>query len=262
VAWIDLNADLGEADELTPSDVAVLDSISSASVACGFHAGSPAVMQATSVAASARGVAIGAHVSYRDREGFGRRDLELPAEQLLADIEEQVGLLRQVTRAVAIDAGDNPAPEVTFIKPHGALYNRMGRDPDTASVVLEAVRRCDPPLMLLAQAGTDLVQRGRDAGLVVVGEAFCDRAYRPDGTLVPRSEPGSVITDPDEVARRAVSLVLDGGVEAVGGYWLAIMADSLCVHGDSPGAAESTRAVRAALTDAAITVRAFAGHET
>ncbi|HXA33076.1 MAG TPA: 5-oxoprolinase subunit PxpA [Acidimicrobiales bacterium] len=253
MAWIDLNADLGEADNLTPTDVAVLDSISSVSIACGFHAGSPEVMRATSVAATARGVAIGAHVSYRDRAGFGRRELEVPPGQLQADIEEQVALLRQVAGEAEVDA------EVAYVKPHGALYNRMGRDPDTASVVIEAARRCDPPVMLLAQAGTDVVGRGRDAGLSVIGEAFCDRAYRPDGTLVPRSEPGAVITDPDEVARRAVSLVLDGGVEAVGGYWLAIMADSLCVHGDSPGAAESSRAVRAALIEAGITIRAFAG---
>jgi 5-oxoprolinase (ATP-hydrolysing) subunit A len=250
VAWIDLNADLGEADNLTASDVAVLDSISSASIACGFHAGSEAVMQATSAAAEARGVAIGAHVSYRDREGFGRRELEVPPEQLLADIEEQIVLLRQAA---------GPA-EVRYVKPHGALYNRMGRDPDTASVVIEAVGRCDPPLTLLAQAGTDVLDRGRDAGLVVVGEAFGDRTYRPDGALASRSEPGSVITDPDEVARRAVSLVLHGGIEATDGYWLAIMADSLCVHGDSPGAAESTRAVRAALIEAGITIRSFARH--
>jgi UPF0271 protein len=254
VAWIDLNADLGEADNLAPADVAVLDSISSASIACGFHAGSPEVMRATSVAARARGVTIGAHVSYRDRAGFGRRDMEVAPDQLQADIEEQVALLRQVTAAADVDA------EVAYVKPHGALYNRMGGDPDTASVVIEAVRRCDPPVMLLAQAGTDVIGRGRDAGLVVVGEAFCDRAYRPDGSLLPRSEPGAVITDPDEVARRAVSLVLDGGIEAVDGYWLAIMADSLCVHGDSPGAAESTRAVRAALIEAGITIRPFAGH--
>ncbi|HEX4217094.1 MAG TPA: 5-oxoprolinase subunit PxpA [Acidimicrobiales bacterium] len=248
MAWIDLNADLGEADNLTPSDVAVLDSISSASIACGFHAGSPEVMQATSAAAKARGVSIGAHVSYRDREGFGRRELEVPPGQLLADIEEQIALLRQA-------AGPG---EVRYVKPHGALYNRMGRDHDTASVVIEAVHRCDPPVMLLAQAGTDVIRRGRDAGLVVVGEAFCDRAYRPDGALVPRSEPGAVITDPDEVARRAVSLVLHGGTEAADDYWLAIMADSLCVHGDSPGAAESTRAVRSALIEAGVNIRPFA----
>jgi UPF0271 protein len=298
MAWIDLNADLGEADELGPSDVAVLDSISSTSIACGFHAGSPAVMRATSVAAAARGVAIGAHVSYRDRAGFGRRDLDVPAKQLLADIEEQIELLRQVVRSIGgttagpTDEGPTgptdgapagrttrptagpttrptpgptdgaiarPTAEVTYVKAHGALYNRMGRDPETASVVIEAVRRCDPPMMLLAQAGTDVVERGRDAGLVVVGEAFCDRAYRPDGSLVPRREPGAVITDPDEVARRAVSLVLDGGIEATDGYWLAIMADSFCVHGDSPGAAESTRAARAALIEAGVGIRAFAG---
>ena len=255
MVWIDLNADLGEADNVTPIDVAVLDSISSASIACGFHAGSQEVMRATSVAAKARGVAIGAHVSYRDRVGFGRRELGVSADQLLADIEEQVALLRQVAEV----AGATEVVEVGYVKPHGALYNRMGQDPDTASAVIEAIRRCDPPVMLLAQAGTDVVERGREAGVVVVGEAFCDRAYRPDGTLVPRSEPGAVITDPDEVARRAVSLVLDGGVEAVDGYWLAIMADSLCVHGDSPTAPESTRAVRAALTEAGITIRAFAG---
>ena len=135
----------------------------------------------------------------------------------------------------------------------------MGRDPDTASVVIEAVRRCDLPVMLLAQAGTDVIDRGREAGLVVVGEAFCDRADRPDGALVSRSEAEAVITDPDEVARRAVLLVLHGGIEATDGYWLAIMADSLCVHGDSPGAAETTRAVRAALIEAGITIRSFTG---
>jgi 5-oxoprolinase (ATP-hydrolysing) subunit A len=249
VAWIDLNADLGEADELSASDVAVLDSISSASVACGFHAGSQEVMRATCVAAATRGVAIGAHVSYRDRAGFGRREMDVPAEQLLAHIDEQIATLRQV-----VSSTDGV---VSYVKPHGALYNRMGRDAETASVVIEAVGRCDPPLTLLAQAGTEVIERGRAAGLEVVGEAFCDRAYHFDGSLVARSEPGAVITDPAEVARRAVSLVLDGGIETIDGYWLAVMADSLCVHGDSPGAAQSTRAVRAALLEANITIRSF-----
>ncbi len=249
MAWIDLNADLGEADKLTPSDVAVLDSVTSASIACGFHAGGLEVMRATSVAARARGVVIGAHVSYRDRDGFGRRDMDLPAEQLIADIDDQIAVLR---REVSANEG-----EVTYVKPHGALYNRMGRDPETASAVIEAVQRSDPPLMLLAQAGTAVIEKGRGAGLLVVGEAFCDRAYHLDGSLVARSEPGAVISDPAEVARRAVSLVLDGGIETVDGYWLAIMADSLCVHGDSPGAAESTRATRAALHAAGITIRSF-----
>ncbi|MGA7419410.1 MAG: 5-oxoprolinase subunit PxpA [Acidimicrobiales bacterium] len=250
MAWIDLNADLGEADDLIPSDVAVLDSVTSASIACGFHAGSLEVMHATSVAARARGVVIGAHVSYRDREGFGRRDMDVPAEQLVADIDEQIAILRQAV------GGTEGA--VAYVKPHGALYDRMGRDPETASAVIEAVRRSDPPLRLLAQAGTAVIERGREAGLVVVGEAFCDRAYHVDGSLVARSEPGAVIADPAEVARRAVSLVLDGGIETIDGYWLAVMADSVCVHGDSPGAAESARAVRAALEAAGITIRSFA----
>ncbi len=285
MAWIDLNADLGEADELGSDDRAILDSVTSASVACGLHAGSPAVMRATAEAAANRGIAVGAHVSYRDRQGFGRRDIEVSPEQLLADIDEQIGLLRQVIGEIPVSGtedrgsgagvpwGHGPEEQspavpirdiqgtpirVTYVKPHGALYNRMSRDPDTAAVVIDAVRRAGSSMVLLAQAGTPVIDAARRAGLVVVAEAFPDRAYRSDGLLASRHDPGAVITDPAEVARRAVTLAVEGGVEAVDGTWLAVDANSLCVHGDSPGAAESARLVRAALEQAGIVVRTFA----
>lgn len=248
MARIDLNADLGEADEPTTSDLAVLDSVTSVSIACGFHAGNRAVMRVTAEAAVARGVVVGAHVSYRDREGFGRRDLDVPASTLLADLEEQYTTLAEdVARA---------GGSVAYVKPHGALYNRMAWDLEVAGVVVEAVRRCGAR-MLLAQSGTPVVDLAHGTGIVLVAEAFADRAYLPDGRLVPRSEPGAVVTDPIAVGERALALARDRGVHAIDGSWLSMVAHSLCVHGDSPGAAANSRSARERLLEAGITLRSF-----
>jgi 5-oxoprolinase (ATP-hydrolysing) subunit A len=245
---VDLNADLGESDSVLPSDLAILDQVTSANVACGFHAGSRSVMEGTCRAALERGVAVGAHVSYRDRDGFGRRALDIPNGQLLADIVEQCVILSEVLESLG--------GTVSYVKPHGALYHRMGVDREVASAVVAAVRDSDIPVVV-AQAGTLVVELAQRSGVGVAREAFADRAYRADGTLVPRDRPGSVIDSPDEVARRGVSLVVDGGIETDDGSWLAVECDSLCVHGDTPGAAVAASATRAALEAAGVTVGSF-----
>jgi UPF0271 protein len=249
VAEVDLNADLGEAETLLPSDLAVLDCVTSANLSCGFHAGNPEAIQASLDAALERGVAIGAHVSYRDRQGFGRRPMEVPAPQLLADIIEQYGILA--------DMATRSGGSVSYIKPHGALYNRMGVDPAVAAVVAEAVKECGV-LLLVAQAGTAVAGLAAVAGLEVVGEAFADRGYLPDGRLVPRGEPHALVTDPHLVARRALALVTRGGIEAADGSWVAVACKTLCVHGDTPSASASARVTREALETAGVTVRSFA----
>jgi UPF0271 protein len=249
VAEVDLNADLGEGETLLPSDLAVLDCVTSANLSCGFHAGNPQAIQASLDAALERGVAIGAHVSYRDREGFGRRTMEVPAPQLLADIIEQYGILA----AMATGSGGS----VAYVKPHGALYNRMGVDQAVAAVVVKAVQECGVR-QLVAQAGTAVAGLAAAAGLEVVGEAFADRGYLRDGRLVPRSEADALVTDPHLVAQRALSLVTRGGIEAADGSWVAVACETLCVHGDTPSASASARETRAALEAAGVTVRSFA----
>ena len=247
---VDLNADLAEGDVLSPGDLAVLDAVTSASLACGFHAGDPDLMRTTAAACLARGVVIGAHVSYRDREGFGRRAMDVPPATLVGDIVEQWETLAAPVGALGAT--------ITFVKPHGALYHRMGVDPAVAASVVEAVGQVGAGV-LVAQAGTVVVDPARRAGIRVVPEGFPDRAYLTDGRLAPRHEAGDLIEDPEAVGRRALSLARDGGLEALDGTWTTVEAETLCLHGDSPGAAEAARAVRAALAGGGIVVRAFAG---
>jgi len=247
---VDLNADLAEGEALSPGDLAVLDAVTSASLACGFHAGDPDLMRAAAEACLARGVVIGAHVSYRDREGFGRRAMDVPPAALVRDIVEQWETLAAPVGGVGA--------VIAFVKPHGALYHRMGVDPTVAASVIEAVGQIGVGV-LVAQAGTVVVDPARRAGLRVVPEGFPDRAYRADGRLAPRHDAGALIEDPELVGRRALSLARDGGLEAGDGTWTRIEAETLCLHGDSPGAGDAARAVRAALAGAGIAVRAFAG---
>lgn len=250
VAAVDLNADLAEGASLTPSDRAVLDVVTSASLACGFHAGSPAVMQAAAGACVERGVAVGAHVSFRDRDGFGRRVLDVPPRVVTADILEQVaGLAAAVTPEGAT---------IAYLKPHGALYNQMGIDPALAAAVVEATRATGVGT-LVGQMPSAIVVPAQEAGLTVIPEAFPDRGYRGDGRLVARGEPGALVEDPAQVAERALSLVVRGGIESIDGHWAAVEVATVCVHGDSPGAAGTARAVRDALESAGVTVRAFSG---
>ncbi len=246
---MDLNADLGEAETLLPSDLAILECVTSANLSCGFHAGNLTAIQASLVAALERGVTVGADVSYRDRQGFGRRPREVPAPQLRADIVEQYGILV----GLAGDAGGS----VPYIKPHGALYHRMGVDSAVAAVVVEAVKECGVSL-LVAQAGTVVAELAGEAGLEVIAEAFADRGYLGDGRLVPRDDPDAVVSDPQVVAKRAISLVTRGGIEAADGSWLPVACETLCVHGDTPSASVSARETRRALEAAGVAVRSFA----
>jgi UPF0271 protein len=248
VVTVDLNADLAEGDTLSTADRLILDAVTSASLACGFHAGSPSVMRATAAACMERDVVIGAHVSYRDRPGFGRRVLGTPADVLVADILDQW--------AVLVAEVDAVGGSVSFVKPHGALYHQMGIDPAVADAVVEAVSRLGDP-MLVAPAGSVVADAARWAGIRVVPEGFPDRGYLPDGHLVPRRVDGALVDDPGEVARRAVSLVRRHGLEAVDGAWTPVEVETLCIHGDADNAADNARAVRAALESDGIVVRPF-----
>lgn len=251
-APMDLNADLGEGFgrwTLT-DDEALLACVTSANVACGFHAGDPSVMRRVCDAAAARGVRIGAQVSYRDLAGFGRRSMDVPAAELTAEVAYQIGALRVFAEAAGATVG--------YVKPHGALYNRAVRDDEQAAAVIEGVRLAGGDLAVLGLPGSRLLARAAEAGLVAVEEAFADRAYTPQGTLVPRGEPGAVVQDGDEVVRRSVGLAVNRSVLAADGVRIPVAARSLCVHGDTPGAAALAQRVRAALEEAGVVVRAFA----
>src|SRR6478736_4946324 len=232
---IDLNADLGEG---LGADEALLGIVTSANVACGFHAGDDATMRAACTAAVERRVAIGAHVSYRDRDGFGRRELGLAASTVDAEVTEQILALA----AIAATAGGR----VAYVKPHGALYHRAAVDAECAGAIISAIGAVGGSLAVLALPGSQLLARAHMAGLDAVPEAFADRAYAPDGSLVPRGEPGAVL-DADGAVAQALSIARDG-----------LQARSICVHGDTPGAAAIARLVRRGLEDAGIDVRSFA----
>jgi 5-oxoprolinase (ATP-hydrolysing) subunit A len=248
---IDLNSDLGESfgPWKMGDDGAMLDVVTSANVACGFHAGDPAGILRTLSAAAARNVAVGAHVGYRDLAGFGRRNMDPSSEELVGDVIYQIGALKGLARA----AGTS----VTYVKPHGALYNTIAFDARQAADVITAIQAVDPELVLMALAGSPLVERAQAAGLRVVAEAFADRAYTADGQLVSRREPGAVLHDAEEVAERMVKLVREGVITSIDGKPTRIKADSICVHGDSPGAVEMARRVRLRLHEAGITIAAF-----
>jgi UPF0271 protein len=253
---IDLNSDLGEGFGTwrLGDDEAMLDVVSSANVACGFHAGDPRSLLATCRHAVARGVAIGAQVSYRDLPGFGRRFIDYDPPDLVADVLYQLAALDGLARV----AGDR----VRYLKPHGALYNALAHHEQQADAVIEAVRQYDTSLPVLHLPGSVFTTRAAAAGLTTRAEAFADRAYRPDGTLVSRREPGAVLADPAEVAARMARLVTSGELTAVDGSVLAVRADSICVHGDTPGAVSMARAVREALTAAGTRITAFTGDRT
>ena len=247
---VDLNSDLGESFGAWTlgDDAAMLPLVTSANLACGFHAGDPSVMLAASRTAVQHGVAIGAHPSYRDLAGFGRRDMEVPSDQLHADVLYQVSALA----GIAAHAGGR----VAYLKPHGALYNRIVVDLDVAEVVADVARALDLPVLGLP--GSAIAAACDRVDVRFVREAFADRGYLADGTLAPRSLDGAVLTDPAEVAVRAVRIATEGIVIAVDGTEVSARVDSLCVHGDTPGAVELAIAVRAALDHAGVEVAAFA----
>lgn len=230
MASIDLNSDLGESYGAwrMGNDPAMLDVVSSANIACGFHAGDPAGLYRTVKEAVRRGVSIGAHVSYPDRVGFGRRDMDVAVDDLMADVVYQIGALQGLATA----AGGR----VTYVKPHGALYNRIAGDPKQGRAVIDAMKAVDPNLAMMGLANAPILDLARSAGLRVIAETFADRAYTPGGELVSRREPGAVLHDGAEIADRMVRLVRDGTLQAIDGSTIALPADSICVHGDSPGA--------------------------
>jgi UPF0271 protein len=249
---LDLNSDLGEgfgAWRLGDDD-AMLDVVTSANVACGFHAGDPRTLLSTCRRAAERGVVIGAQVGYRDLPGFGRRFIDYETDDLVADVIYQIGALDALARAAGA--------RVRYVKPHGALYNTIVHHEQQATAVVDAVRRYDPALPVLGLPGSIFLRLAADAGLRTLREAFADRGYRADGTLVPRREPGALLNDPAEVARRMVALVTTGTLSAVDGSVVAVEADSICVHGDTPGAVAMARGVRDALTAAGVELRAAA----
>jgi UPF0271 protein len=248
---IDLNADLGEGFGVwrLGDDEALLDVVTSANVACGFHAGDPVTMRRVCEAAVDRGVVIGAQVGYRDLHGFGRRRMHIDPEDLAADVLYQLGALDACARA----AGSR----VRYVKPHGALYNTAVDDRGQADAVASAVAAFDRSLPLLALPGSALAEAAHTAGLPFVPEAFADRAYLPSGRLVPRSEPDAVVEDPYDVVARAASFALHRRVTATDGSVLPIEARSLCVHGDTPGAVQLAGEIRRTLVDAGVTLAPF-----
>jgi UPF0271 protein len=248
---IDLNADLGEYTGLVGSahDAAILDVVTSANIACGVHAGDLEVMKRTVDLAARRDVAIGAHPSFPDREGFGRREMNIPAAELEDVVASQISALSECCAAAGVP--------LRYVKPHGALYNIGARDEAVARVIAEAVRLTDSSLVLLGLYDSFLISEGEMAGLTVATEGFPDRGYLADGRLVPRDRADAVLHDPEFVANRAVSMARDGFVESADGTRIEVLPDSLCIHGDNPQALELVKAVRAALQAAGLIVAPF-----
>ncbi|MGE2834181.1 LamB/YcsF family protein [Mycobacterium sp. SMC-4] len=248
---VDLNADLGESFGVwrLGDDDAMLDIVTSANVACGFHAGDAATLARTCRAAAGRGVRIGAQVSYRDLAGFGRRFIDMAPDELTADVIYQIGALQALARA----AGST----VSYVKPHGALYNAIVDHEEQAQAVAAAVHAVDPELPVLGLAGSAFLRAAEARGLRTVAEAFADRAYRPDGRLVSRREPGAVLDDVEHISDRVASMVRDGTVTAIDGSTVAIHVDSICVHGDTTGAVQIATAVRERLVTDGVTVTSF-----
>ncbi len=248
---VDLNADLGEGFGVWTlgDDDAMLDMVTSANIACGFHAGDAATLARTCRSAAERGVRIGAQVSYRDLEGFGRRFIDVPPDELTADVIYQIGALQ----ALAGVAGAT----LNYVKPHGALYNSIVDHRDQARAVAEAVHAVDPGLMVLGLSESTFFAEAQRLGLRTVPEAFADRAYRSDGRLLSRRERNSVLHNPDEIADRVTSMVAAGRVTAVDGSTIPISVESICVHGDSPGAVQIACAVRDRLTAEGVRLEPF-----
>ncbi|MDQ0077708.1 UPF0271 protein [Arthrobacter oryzae] len=249
---MDLNSDVGESFGRWSlgDDTAMFQSVSSANVACGFHAGDPTVIRRTCREAVGAGVTIGAHVGYRDLAGFGRRFMDVDPNELADEVVYQIGALQ----ALAATEGGR----VRYVKPHGGLYNAIVSHTAQARAVVDAVKSVDPGLPILGLPGSEVLRLAEAAGLRGVSEAFADRAYNPDGTLVSRSLPGAVLHDPAEVAEHVLRMATDSAIRAVDGSILKVNADSICVHGDSPGAVAMAVAVKAALSDAGISIKSFA----
>lgn len=252
MSTIDLNSDLGEnvPDRIVSDDDSMLSLVTSANVSCGFHAGSPEGIRTTLDAAVRGGVVIGAHPGYRDYENFGRTRVEIDSATLQAHVEYQLGALIGLTSAVG--------GRVSYVKPHGALYNTIARDERQSAAVVAAIKAIDTDLVLLGLAGGVVVEVAERAGLAVAAEAFADRAYAPDGQLVSRTEAGAVLHDPSSVAERMVRLAEEGMIRAIDGTDVRVVAQSICVHGDSPGSVEIAAQTKRMLQDAGVMIAPFA----
>ncbi|MDB5615102.1 MAG: lactam utilization protein [Devosia sp.] len=249
---IDLNSDLGESfgHWKMGDDAAMLELVTSANVACGFHAGDPDGILRTLRSAAERGVTIGAHVGYRDLVGFGRRNMEPADAELIADTIYQIGALQGLAAAAGT--------RVSYVKPHGALYNTMAHDARQAAAVITAIKMFAPDLLLMALSGAPVVEQARAAGLTVICEVFADRAYMPDGTLASRAQAGSVLHDPEAIAHRMIRLVEQGKLTAIDGSALTLEAQSICIHGDTPAAVAIAHQLRSELGGAGVTLASFA----
>ncbi|MEU5848686.1 LamB/YcsF family protein [Saccharopolyspora shandongensis] len=248
---MDLNSDLAEGFgrwELS-DDEALLRIVTSANVACGYHAGDATVIRQAVEQAAKLGVVVGAQVAYRDLAGFGRRFIDVPPVELANDVIYQIGALAGFARVAGTEVG--------YVKPHGALYNAIVHHADQAAAVVDAVRAYDPSLAVLGLPGSEWLAQAERAGLQVFREAFADRAYTPEGTLVARREPGAVLHDPDVIADRCVRLAAGEPIKAIDGSDIKIDADSICVHGDSPGAVAIAEAVRDRLVAGGVTLAPF-----
>jgi UPF0271 protein len=239
---VDLNADVGEGMD----DALLLPYVTSANVACGMHAGDPLTMDQTVELALLRGVRVGAHPGYPDRANFGRIAMEMTSDEIENLVVYQVAALAGFVRS--------RGGRLTHVKPHGALYHSGAEFPDVARAIVEGVRRVGTELVLVGAAGSMLIGAGQEAGLPVAEEAFADRRYRADGTLVPRGSPGALITDPDEAAEQAVGLARDAVVVAEDSARVAVRADTICLHGDTPGAAEIARRIHERFRTAGIRI--------
>jgi 5-oxoprolinase (ATP-hydrolysing) subunit A len=247
---VDLNGDVGETmpGEAPGPDLALIPHLTSANVACGFHAGDPGVMRATVEFAREHGVAVGAHPGFPDPEGFGRRELQFSPADVEDFVAYQVGSLAAIAAALGV--------RLQHVKPHGALFNMAVRDAALADAIARAAAVIDRTLILFGLPGSEIVLAGNRAGLRTAGEGFADRAYQPDGTLVSRQHEGAVIHDRRAVVERAVRMVRERVVQAVDGRLVPLAVDTICVHSDTPGAADLASGLRAALTEAGVEVKA------
>ena len=235
---VDLNSDLGESfgAYTIGLDSEVIAHVSSANVACGFHAGDPLVMAKTVAAAAARGVAVGAHPGYPDLIGFGRRNMVCTPAEVKEYVRYQMGALMAYTASFGM--------KLQHVKPHGSMYNMAAKDPALSMAIAEAIAEVDKDVILMGLAGSCMLEAGKKLGLRTAGEVFADRAYQADGTLVPRSKPGAVIHDKQEAIARTLRMVCEGRVTAITGEDIAIEAHSICVHGDNPSAVEFVKNIR------------------
>ncbi len=251
VTTIDLNADVGESLGAwrIGADEQLIPLVTSVNVACGFHAGDPLVIEKTIRTAIDSGAAIGAHPGYPDLQGFGRRAVAMAPDELEAAVLYQVAAVAGIAAALG--------RPLHHVKAHGALYNLAARDADVARPIARAVRRVSPDLVLVGLAGSVMLEVARDEGLRVAAEAFADRGYAGDGSLVARDRSGALLAGPAETAAQAVSIARDGRVRSIAGDWIDVRADTICLHGDTPQAPERARAVRAALAEAGVAVAAL-----